>query len=169
MHEFLSQQGEEDIDVQEVMRQIFKLAAKDMADSEFLVRTEFSGPAVVLPSKYASSLALVLNELVLNAMEHAFAGRKSGTIGLAVQEDSDHWHLDFYDDGCGLPAEFDPGKTRSLGISIVRTLIEGDLGGSLSLENDERGPGFGTHAKIRLPKPEDIDYRHEVVQSLEEQ
>lgn len=169
VHEFLSQQGEEDIDVQEVMRQIFKLAAKDMADSEFLVRTEFSGPAVVLPSKYASSLALVLNELVLNAMEHAFAGRKSGTIGLAVQEDSDHWHLDFYDDGCGLPADFDPGKTRSLGISIVRTLIEGDLGGFLSLENDERGPGFGTHAKIRLPKPEDIDYRHEVVQSLEEQ
>ena len=169
VHEFLSQQGEEDIDVQEVMRQIFKLAAKDMADSEFLVRTEFSGPAVVMPSKYASSLALVLNELVLNAMEHAFAGRKSGTIGLAVQEDSDHWHLDFYDDGCGLPADFDPGKTRSLGISIVRTLIEGDLGGSLSLENDERGPGFGTHAKIRLPKPEDIDYRHEVVQSLEEQ
>ncbi|WP_415945696.1 sensor histidine kinase [Selenomonas montiformis] len=167
VHEFLSQQGEEDINVQQVMQQIFQLVGRNMADSEFFVRTEFSGPDVVLPSKYASSLALVLNELVLNAMEHAFEGRSSGTIGLRVEEDGDHWQLDLYDDGCGLPENFDPHKTRSLGLSIVRTLIEGDLDGMFDLENDARGPGHGTHARIRLPKP-DPDEHHGVVQSLEE-
>ena len=167
VHEFLSQQGSEAINVQQVMRQIFELVGKDMADSEFLVRTEFSGPEVVLPSKYASSLALVLNELVLNAMEHAFAGRPSGTIGLSVEEVADSWQLDLYDDGCGLPTDFDPRRSRSLGLSIVRTLVEGDLGGSFTLENDAQGPGFGTHARICLPKPESEEDTT-VVQSLEE-
>ena len=167
VHEFLSQQGEEAINVQQVMKQIFDLVASNMADNEFLICTEFHGPDVVLPSKYASSLALVLNELVLNAMEHAFSGRSSGTIGLTVQEKDGSWLLDLYDDGCGLPENFNPKKTRSLGLSIVRTLIEGDLEGSFELVNDERGADCGTHARIRLPKPEQ-EFSQEVVQSLEE-
>lgn len=167
VHEFLSQQGEEAINVQQVMKQIFDLVGNNMADSEFLIRTEFHGPDVVLPSKYASSLALVLNELVLNAMEHAFVGRSSGTIGLSVQEVDGSWLLDLYDDGSGLPDNFNLKKTRSLGLSIVRTLIEGDLEGSFELYNDVRGAGYGTHACIRLPMPEQ-DFSHEVIQSLEE-
>lgn len=167
VHEFLSQQGDEAINVQQVMRQIFELAGRNMANPGFLIHSEFHGPEVVLPSKYASSLALALNELVLNAMEHAFAGRTAGTIGLSVQEEEESWLLDLYDDGCGLPEHFDPKKTRSLGLSIVRTLIEGDLEGSFALANDARGAGYGTHACIRLPKPEP-DFSHEVIQSLEE-
>jgi two-component sensor histidine kinase len=167
VHEFLSQQGEEAIHVQQVMQQIFDLVGRNMADSQFIIRTEYSGPDVVLPSKYASSLALVLNELVLNAMEHAFTGRPSGKIGLSVQADENYWNLDLYDDGCGLPENFDLRKTRSLGLSIVRTLIEGDLEGSFTLENDGRGRGYGTHARISVPKPEQ-EISNEVVQSLEE-
>ena len=152
VHEYLSQQGSEDIDVQEVMGHIFDLAARNMTDREFTIRTEFQGPRLILPSKCASSVALVLNELVLNAMEHAFTGRKSGLIGLVVQEDEDHWHLDFYDDGVGLPEDFETRPRHSLGLTIVQTLVEGDLGGTFSIENDERGPGHGTHACLRIPK-----------------
>ena len=52
-------------------------------------------------------------------------------------------------------------------LSIVRTLIEGDLGGSFIMENDARGAGHGTHARIRLPKAEPEE-NHTVIQSLEE-
>lgn len=152
VHEYLSQQGSEDIDVQEVMGHIFDLAARNMTDREFMIRTEFKGPRLILPSKCASSVALVLNELVLNAMEHAFTGRKSGLIGLAVQEDADYWHLDFYDDGVGLPEGFADMPRKSLGLTIVQTLVEGDLGGTFSIENDERGAGHGTHARLLIPK-----------------
>lgn len=152
VHEFLSQQGSEDIDVQEVMRHIFELVAHNMADSQFTIHTEFTGPRLVLPSKCASSVALVLNELVLNAMEHAFEGRRSGTIGLSVRDEPEEWHLDFYDDGIGLPEDFAQRPHRSLGLQIVRTLIEGDLGGSFELKNDVRGRAHGTHAYIRIPK-----------------
>lgn len=154
VHEFLSQQGEEDIDVQEVMRQIFRLVANNMVDATFTIHTEFSGPELILPSRYASSLALVLNELVLNAMEHAFTGRSSGTIGLAVETSDTELLLDFYDDGIGLPDGFKMKGRKSLGLSIVQTLVEGDLGGSFALENDPRGKGFGTHARIVLSRAE---------------
>ena len=152
VHEFLSQQGSEDIDVQEVMRHIFELVAHNMADSQFTIHTEFTGPRLVLPSKCASSVALVLNELVINAMEHAFEGRKSGTIGLNVKDEPEEWHLDLYDDGIGLPDDFAQRPRKSLGLQIVRTLIEGDLGGSFELRNDVRGREHGTHAYICIPK-----------------
>ena len=70
----------------------------------------------------------------------------------AGKEGKDHWHLDFYDDGIGLPDDFAERPRKSLGLSIVRTLVEGDLGGTFVLENDERGSGHGTHARLKLPK-----------------
>ena len=52
------------------------------------------------------------------------------------------------DDGRGLPPDFDPSRSRSLGLSIVRTLVESELGGVLRL-----GPraGGGTRAEVVVP------------------
>lgn len=149
VHEYLSQQGDEAIDVQEVFGHIFGLVVRSMADKGFSVRTACKGERLVLPSKCASSVALVLNELVLNAMEHAFIGRSEGLIGLSVKAHADGWLLDFYDDGIGLPKAFDIARTKSLGLTIVKTLIEGDLGGQFSIAGEA---GCGTHARIILPK-----------------
>ena len=162
VHDFLSRQQDESMDLQQVMTEIFAQVRASMVATDFELRQEFSGESVSLPPKYASSLALVLNELIINAVEHAFAGRQAGLVGLQV-ELADELKLDFYDDGCGLPEDFSTQKRRSLGLSIIRTLIEGDLGGSFRLEND--ASGRGTHAYIVLPKPE---LRGQVVASLEE-
>ena len=150
VHEYLSQQGSEAIDVQEVLQHIFDLVARGMTDKGFSIQTKCSGSRLILPSKCASSVALVLNELVLNAMEHAFIGRKTGVIGLDVAERTEDWLLDFYDDGIGLPVGFNMESLSSLGLSIVRTLVEDDLGGTFSLCRDARSGG--THARITLPK-----------------
>ena len=162
VHDFLSRQQDESMDLQQVMAEIFAQVKASMVAADFDLQQEFCGESVSLPPKYASSLALVLNELIINAIEHAFAGRQAGLVGLRV-ELAEELKLDFYDDGCGLPADFQTQKRRSLGLSIIRTLIEGDLGGSFHLEND--ASGRGTHAYIVLPKPELSEH---VVASLEE-
>lgn len=161
VHDFLSRQGQESMDIGEIMDEIFAQIKASMVAADFDLRQEFVGESVSLPAKYASSLALVLNELIINAVEHAFAGRQAGLVGLKV-ELVEELKLDFYDDGCGLPPDFAP-RGRSLGLSIIRTLIEGDLGGSFRLENDDSGQG--THAYIVLPKPKS---QGRVVASLEE-
>lgn len=165
VHDFLARQGKEAINVESVLREIFRLVGH-MPDADFTLHLDYDGPAVVLPAHCASSLALVINELMLNAMEHAFAGRQSGTIGMHVREEDEHYVLDFYDDGNGLPADFDLAHTRSLGLSIVRTLVEGDLSGEISFSSDER-EHHGTHACITIPKPDPREFGP-TVQSLQE-
>ena len=52
------------------------------------------------------------------------------------------------DGGCGLPEGFDLERSARLGLQIVRTLVEGELQGRLTLEP---GPDGGTEARLRLP------------------
>ncbi len=147
VHEFLSQQDGEHIDVLEITRNILDLVAKNMMDSEFVLETRFTGPDIVLPSKQASNLALIVNELILNALEHAFEHRQTGLIGLDTRVEEQTYFLDLYDDGSGIPADFDVHRAKSLGLQIVRTLIVDDMGGTFALVNDH-----GTHARITIPR-----------------
>ena len=148
VHEFLSQQDEEFINVAEVARNIFDLVIQSMLEPGFDIRKVFEAEPVVLPSEKASSLALVVNELVQNAIEHGFVGRRSGSIGLKLSTESEmQYRLEIYDDGVGLPAAFDQANTKSLGIQIVRTLVETDLNGGFELFSSG-----GTHAVITIPR-----------------
>lgn len=145
-HEFLSQQGDEKIDVVEVTKNILNMIKQNMVDSNFALATEFSGNTIILPSKQASNIALIINELILNSMEHGFEGRDKGTIGLAVSETKDAYVIELYDDGWGLPDDFGRKPSKSLGLQIIQTLVEGDMGGTFAMYNDE-----GTHARITIP------------------
>jgi hypothetical protein len=55
------------------------------------------------------------------------------------------------DDGVGLPEDFDPGSSNSLGLQIVRTLVVGELGGKLEITPRAEG---GTQALVDLPVDE---------------
>jgi len=147
VHEFLSQQDAECINVIEVTKNILQLIQQNMLDADFELKTVFLGPSIILPSLQASNLALIVNELILNSVEHAFSERTKGLIGLAIEERSDAYVLDLFDDGPGLPEHFDPFKAKSLGLQIVRTLVEDDMNGCFELYNAN-----GTHAKITIPR-----------------
>lgn len=133
VHEFLSQQDAEVIDVMEVAKNILDLVMQNMLEPGFKLHTVFNGETVILPSEQASNLALVINELIQNSIEHAFPGRREGTIGVDVAADEKRYCIKIYDDGIGLPEDFSLQKSNSLGLQIVRTLVESDLGGSFEL------------------------------------
>jgi len=151
VHEFLSQQGFEEIDVKKVTNNILDLLQPMMLPADFVLERKFTGGNALLPPVKGTNLALVINELLLNAMEHGFEGRKSGVIGLDIDEKPKCFLIDIYDDGLGLPQDFELSKTKSLGLQIVRTLVEGDLGGEFRLESD----GEGTHARLIVPRGND--------------
>lgn len=147
VHEFLSQQDEEVIDVAVVARNIFNVIIDNMLDPSVELRTSFEGGTIILPSWQATSIALMINELTQNAIEHAFTGRSEGFIGVRMTADESGCGVEIYDDGVGLPDNFTIGSTKSLGLQIVRTLVESDLGGRIRLFNDN-----GTHAVIWIPR-----------------
>lgn len=147
VHEFLSQQDAEIIDVVEVAKNILDLVIQNMLEPGFTLETKFRGETIILPSEHASSLALVVNELIQNSIEHGFIGLRQGVIGLDITTNDENYLIDLYDNGTGIPSDFNPQASKSLGLQIVRTLIEDDLNGTFELYNDH-----GTHARIIIPR-----------------
>ena len=95
----------------------------------------------------ATSLALALTELVHNALEHAFEPGAPGTVTVDARREGDTLTLVVRDDGRGLAPGVDLTTSRGLGFSIVRTLVEEDLRGTLAT-NDTDG---GTSITISVP------------------
>ena len=102
---------------------------------------------MVLPSKNASNIAVIINELILNSIEHGFKDRNRGTIGLRTEITDEEYIIELYDDGIGLPVDFSVEKAKSLGLQIITTLVQDDIGGSFEMKNDH-----GTRCILRIPK-----------------
>jgi len=78
---------------------------------------------VALGVDRAIPCGLVINELITNALKHAFPAGRRGTIRLALaRHDERRLRLTVSDDGVGLPAGFDLRRTASMGMQLVRTL-----------------------------------------------
>jgi two-component sensor histidine kinase len=79
---------------------------------------------------------LIVNELVSNALKHAFPAGRTGTISVALRPDGPgRTLLAVSDDGVGLPAELDIARSDSLGLRLVGDLAE-QLHGSVSLARE---------------------------------
>ena len=132
VHEILSHHDEESIDICVVAKQLLSLLTHGMAGAECRVRTSFSGNELPLPSDMATSLALVLNELITNAIIHGFEGLDEGEVRVAVTQAGTTCALTVSDTGVGMTLPQGGEGRKHLGLTIVRTLVEKDLKGELS-------------------------------------
>ena len=90
--------------------------------------------------------ALVINETLSNAYKHAFKGRKKGTITISIEEKKGKMHILVRDDGVGMPDDLDLSHSNSLGLKLIRTLVQHQLKGSLMVHTDQ-----GTEFIIEIP------------------
>lgn len=89
---------------------------------------------VTLDMDRAVSCGLIINELVSNAFKHAFPGERTGYIKVRFgRSDNGTCILTVADDGIGMPEQFDFIETRSLGLQLVRDLVE-QLHGTFSVD-----------------------------------
>jgi two-component sensor histidine kinase len=148
IHEFLSLDESQSINVRDVCQRIVTQTRQLMTPGQ---QVEFSieGPAIYLPSAQATATALVINELVQNALEHGYENREHGQIRVVLTDGGDSVKLEVCDDGEPLSAEFDLANSTSLGLQIVRSLVQADLRGEIRLEND---PARGVAATVTFPK-----------------
>jgi two-component sensor histidine kinase len=151
VHETLSQTYEEEVEFDAVADQLLALVREVGGESGAPaggVRLRRTGSFGTVGSDVATPLAMVLTEVLQNAMEHGFPDGRSGTIDVAVTSTPAGLEVRISDDGVGLPAGFDLDESSSLGLSIVRTLI-GELGGKLRMTC--RDDGTGTVVELTLP------------------
>lgn len=149
VHEYLSQQGDGMIDVGKVAKSIYQALVSSMLNSDFVLETDFATDNVLLPSEKATSIALILNELLQNAIEHAFAGRTNGKLTVRFNDSGSCYELLIADNGVGLPQDFSWQQSSSLGLKIIKTMAEADLKGSFALVPLADG---GVQASVIIPK-----------------
>jgi len=94
---------------------------------------------IALSVDRAIPLALVINEALSNAFKHAFRGRSSGTILVNLWQEAGNIHITIKDDGIGVPEDLDIDRTTSLGMKLIRNLVQ-QLQGSLTVQSTS--PGF---------------------------
>ncbi|MDO9036245.1 MAG: PAS domain S-box protein, partial [Methanoregula sp.] len=78
-------------------------------------------------------LGLILNELISNALKHAFPNGRTGTLSITVREEDKALYLTIKDDGIGVPADFDWRNAETLGLRLVCSLVE-QLDGTIELD-----------------------------------
>ena len=144
VHDTLSEGLNQNVDFDAVFDRVLLLIAEVASTHNTKVHPRSSGSFGVLPSEYATPLALALTELVTNAVEHGLAGRE-GEVEIDASRDEDTLSVKVRDNGGGLPE----GKVGSgLGTQIVRTLIQGELSGTIDWHTMV---GRGTEVTIDIP------------------
>jgi two-component sensor histidine kinase len=147
VHEILGAEGLRQVTVRTMLERVVHTVTQTMAPPGFALDARIEGDDLSLPSHQATSLALVVNELLQNAMEHAFPGRSAGRVVITLSEGRDEIRVEVRDDGVGLPDGFSLSRSADLGLQIVQTLVQDDLKGRLSLSNAR-----GVRAAITIPR-----------------
>jgi two-component sensor histidine kinase len=149
VHEILSEAGVDKAGALDLIKRMSTTISNNMVNPAANITITVAGDNIELPSQRATSLALVANELLQNALEHGMAGRSQGKIIIKLMSKKGRLCLTVSDDGCGLPADFNMETDLGLGLEIVCTSVIEDMQGTFHL-----GPaanGLGTVAQITLP------------------
>jgi two-component sensor histidine kinase len=155
VHEILSRDTTDEVDFNDILPSLVRMA-EDMGSADRPVRISYRGEAGCLLASVATPLAVVLNELLQNAAEHAPAGSLDiGTpsseprplvVDLELARTDKELRVVVRDNGVGLPPGFSIDNTSTLGLSIVRGLVGTQLGGTIDMRTDG-----GTVVELSIP------------------
>ena len=155
VHDILAREAGDDIPFIEVLRPLVRMVEESLSSPDHEVSFSVSGDPGTLPATIATPMAVVLNELLQNTMDHAFppapdGSRHPGRVRVEMENDGRELVARVIDDGEGLPEDFSVASSPGLGLSIVRALVTSDLSGTIDMFEPLDG-GPGTEVELRVP------------------
>lgn len=144
VHETLSEGLGETVDFDEVVERTVALAV-ELAGTGARVQVRREGRFGLLRAQNATPLALVLTELVTNAVEHGLVAG-GGTVTISARREGTNLRAVVRDDGAGLPAGFVAGA-EGLGTKIVQELVGGEMRGRINWSTPSAG---GTEVTVEV-------------------
>jgi len=153
IHEFLSNEDTNIINIKDVSQRIIGQFQYGILSPDQNIKIRLVGESIRLPARQATACSLIINELIQNAFEHGVANKPQGLIQVNLQDRGDEVIIIISDNGDGIPKDFDIEQTNSLGMHIVKLLVEGDLRGTIQFSNGLGSPEVGgLSVKINFPK-----------------
>lgn len=114
-----------------------------------VMRVEAPDHGLSIDLQHAVPIALIVNELLTNALKHGYPGERSGAVVVAASPLDLGISVSVSDDGIGLPHDFDVGASGTLGFSLVRLLAE-QLKADIHWSN-ANAAGFALSLKLPTP------------------
>lgn len=121
---------------------------RNSADPDQRIALDVTGEPVVLDEHQGFAVALTLNELLTNAMRHAFPEGRTGRVEVHVEERGDEIYIEVEDDGVGYASPANGTFVLGSGRSIVDALVQSELGGSVEHRTGPRG----TCVVVKFPR-----------------
>jgi two-component sensor histidine kinase len=151
VHETLAYEAGNTVPFGEIIRPLVRVVEDGLVSPDRHIRFRVEGDPGDLPAEVATPLAVVLTELLQNAVEHGFPDngsgeKREGSVTVRLVREGDEAVVDVVDDGVGLPPDFSPERSSGLGLSIVRTLVQSELAGEMTMKN-----AGGTTVHLRVP------------------
>lgn len=157
VHETLSVEAADVVDFDAVIARVVQMVEEGLGSAERPIRVEVVGSLGELDGDVAMPLAVVLTELVQNAIDHAgllsepdVDERSTVTVELVARAKDVEMRVT--DRGQGVPDGFALDRDARLGLTIVRTFVVHDLGGSIRLRRARTTAPFGTTVEVRVPR-----------------
>lgn len=147
VHDFLSSNAKGTINLQDIARRIVNQTKESLIGPDKAIAFTVKGPDIWLSAERATRCALVINELVQNAIEHGMVDRDVGSVDVEFVDHGERVTLVVSDSGRGLKSEFDLQRDAHLGLHMVQRMVERDLGGQFELSSVG-----GTRATIKFDK-----------------
>lgn len=145
VHEILAQNGIEDIDIKNILSKIKDNAIRNGIQCNKTISVELLGDSFNVNSDKATSIAIVLNELLENSLKHAFTETSMGSIQIIIEKGVMYSSISITDNGTGF--DFSSKKDDSLGLNIVNSIVKDKLNGYINIESNEKGTKAIFHFK----------------------
>jgi two-component sensor histidine kinase/PAS domain-containing protein len=136
-HEILAQKGVDDVDIKTILSKIKDSTLKYALSSNRSIDVEVLGDSLTVNSDKATSIALVVNEILQNALEHAFNETQEGKVEVIIKKGIMYSNISIVDNGDGFDAK--QTQSGSLGLNIVKRIVRDKLSGNLIIESTAKG------------------------------
>lgn len=136
-HQLLAQSGIDFVKIGDVILNIKNNVTRYFYRPHSSIDVIMEGDDFEVESDIATSVALVVNELLQNSMKYAFVNRSKGVVRIAVSAGSLYSRIKICDNGNGFDVK--SVKQEGLGLKIVKSIVEDKLHGNLKIKSNKQG------------------------------
>ncbi|MEA5008012.1 sensor histidine kinase [Clostridium tyrobutyricum] len=136
-HEVLAKNGIDDVDIKNILDKIKNNAIRSSIQNNKNIIINLIGDSFYVNSDKATSIAIIINELLSNAFEHAFVYKDEGYIEIVINRGIMYSNISVIDNGIGF--DIKSAKHQSLGLDIVKSMVKDKLNGDINIESNNSG------------------------------
>jgi two-component system, sensor histidine kinase PdtaS len=152
--------------IDEIARNIVGVVQANLVPPTLRITFEIGAAPYMLPTEQATTVAIVFNELIANAIEHGFAGETTGEIRITAADDGEQIIVRLANDGAPPPEGFSIERAEGLGLQLVRSLTRSDLRGSATMyTTHDEAQTYAADALLERA-PRDVTYAGAVTDTV---